>query len=146
MTNSAIAVTNGLFTVTLDFGATFTGRAFWLEIGARSGTTNGFTILSPRQPITPAPYATSAVDGSSIRSGTITTTQLAAGAVVANLNACEENVVRGIDLGPGQAISNYCEPGITFDVDQAALPGALISSANDTAQVSFLILDPGFMH
>src|SRR5262249_21462279 len=42
-----IAVTNGLFTVALDFGATsYTGQQRWLSI-----TVNG-TLLSPRQPVT----------------------------------------------------------------------------------------------
>ena len=52
-------VTNGLFTVTLDFGAgIFTGDARWLEIGVRSnGSVGAYTTLSPRQPLTPTPYA-----------------------------------------------------------------------------------------
>jgi hypothetical protein len=58
LTNSATAVSNGLFTVTLDFGAgVFNGSARWLDIGARSNGTGGFTTLLPRQPLTPAPYA-----------------------------------------------------------------------------------------
>ena len=37
LTNSAIAVSNGLFTVVLDFGASvFTGAGRWLEIGVRN--------------------------------------------------------------------------------------------------------------
>src|SRR5690349_9564236 len=38
VTNSAVGVTNGLFTVTLDLGANFPGADRWLEIGVR---TNG---------------------------------------------------------------------------------------------------------
>jgi hypothetical protein len=60
-TNSAVAVSNGLFTTTLNFSNVFNGSNYWLEIGVRSnGTTNAFTILSPRQPITPTPYAITA--------------------------------------------------------------------------------------
>jgi hypothetical protein len=57
VTNSAVVVSNGLFAVTLDFGANaFDGNARWLEIGVRKGT-NEFTALSPRQAVTPTPYA-----------------------------------------------------------------------------------------
>ena len=57
ITNSPVAVTNGLFTVALDFGeGVFTGDARWLEIAVRTGT-NDFTVLSPRQELTPTPYA-----------------------------------------------------------------------------------------
>ena len=57
VTHSATAVNNGLFTVTLDFGANvFNGANRWMEIGVRApgGT---FATLSPRQAITPVPYA-----------------------------------------------------------------------------------------
>jgi hypothetical protein len=52
-------VTEGRFTVNLDFGAdAFTGEARWLEIGVRDGgSTGGYTPLTPRQELTPAPYA-----------------------------------------------------------------------------------------
>src|SRR6185369_8470063 len=56
-TNSATAVSNGLFTVTLDFGNVFDGGNYWLEIGVRTNGGGSFTILAPRQPITPTPYA-----------------------------------------------------------------------------------------
>ena len=56
---NAVAVSNGLFTVTLDFGAgVFTGADRWLEIGVRTnGAASDFTSLDPRQPVMPTPYA-----------------------------------------------------------------------------------------
>jgi hypothetical protein len=54
-----VAVAAGLFTVSLDFASTpFTGDARWLEIGVRPGGSGGpFTILVPRQELTPSPNA-----------------------------------------------------------------------------------------
>src|SRR6516162_1567331 len=59
LTNSAVAASNGLFTVNLDFGpGVFTGPARWLDIGVRTnGSAGAFTSLTPRQPLLPAPYA-----------------------------------------------------------------------------------------
>src|SRR5208283_296750 len=57
LTNAATGVTNGLFALTLDFGGVFNGSNYWLEIAARTNGGNAFTTLSPRQPITPTPYA-----------------------------------------------------------------------------------------
>jgi Chaperone of endosialidase len=55
-----VPVTNGLFTVTLDFGTNFPGAARWLEIAVRTNATATYTTLAARQPITPAPYAITA--------------------------------------------------------------------------------------
>jgi trimeric autotransporter adhesin len=54
-----LAVSNGLFTVLLDFGgAALSGADRWLEIATRPGTNTGpHTTLAPRQLITSAPYA-----------------------------------------------------------------------------------------
>ncbi len=96
LTNAAVTVSNGLFTVTLDLGRVFNGSARWLELGVRSnGVAADFTTLSPRQPLTPAPYAihaggvdatgiTGTITPASIAAGSITTVMLAAGAVGSN--------------------------------------------------------------
>ena len=58
------AVSNGLFTVDLNFGAdVFTGYERYLQIGVRpSDSQDAYTILSPRQRLLPAPYAQYAVN------------------------------------------------------------------------------------
>ncbi|MBL8879961.1 MAG: hypothetical protein JNG88_12645 [Phycisphaerales bacterium] len=62
-----VVVADGLFTVPLDFGQQFTGDARFIEISVREDATSGncstglFTVLGPRQPITPTPYALMAV-------------------------------------------------------------------------------------
>ena len=57
LTNSATAVSNGLFTVLLNFGTQFAGADRWLEISVRTNGSTNFTTLAPRQPLTPVPYA-----------------------------------------------------------------------------------------
>lgn len=75
VTRDDVAVTDGLFTVTLDFGASaFTGSARWLEIGVRPGASaGGFTTLSPRQELTPSPNALySRAAGTATSAGNVT--------------------------------------------------------------------------
>lgn len=108
-TNSAVTVSGGLFTTTLDFGGTnWNGQSLWLQILVRTNGASGFTALSPRQPVTPAPYAITAsnlsgtlpagqlsgtilnasLPASAIFSGTVTANNLAGnGAGVTNVNA-----------------------------------------------------------
>jgi Peptidase family C25 len=54
-----VAVTSGIFTVQLDFGACgscFNGANRFLEISVKATSGSTFTTLSPRQPITSTPY------------------------------------------------------------------------------------------
>jgi trimeric autotransporter adhesin len=80
LTNSATLVSNGLFTVTLDFGNQFPGANRWLEIGVRTNGVGSFTMLVPRQPLTPTPYA---VYSANAGSATTATTAGSAGSVLA---------------------------------------------------------------
>lgn len=76
LTNAAVFVTNGLFTTTLDFGpGILTGTNLWLDLSARTNGSGSFTQLSPRQPLTPAPYAIFASAAGSL-SGSLPAAQL----------------------------------------------------------------------
>ena len=75
LTNSAVAVSNGLFNVALDFGNQFPGADRWLEIGVRTNSGGTFTTLSPRQQLTPNPYAITASSASNLL-GTLSVSQL----------------------------------------------------------------------
>ncbi|HXI89057.1 MAG TPA: hypothetical protein VNO24_03490, partial [Blastocatellia bacterium] len=58
-----VTVTNGIFTVQLDFGvcaSCFDSSARFLEIAVKPTSGSTFTTLSPRQPITSTPYAINA--------------------------------------------------------------------------------------
>jgi hypothetical protein len=60
----AVAVNDGLFTVTLDFGpGIFDGNARWLDIQVRAAGGGTYALLVPRQPVTPAPFSLFAMSG-----------------------------------------------------------------------------------
>jgi hypothetical protein len=68
LTNLDVGVTNGLFVTVISNvpAGIFNGSNLWLEIGVRTnGGAGAFTTLSPRQNLTPAPYAVTAANLSS---------------------------------------------------------------------------------
>ena len=84
---AAVPVTNGVFTVSLDFGpGLFTGAKRWLEIGVRTnGSVAAYSVLSPRQALTPSPYAIFATT-SGLASNVVN------GSVVKSLNGLKDSV------------------------------------------------------
>ena len=98
VTNLGLAVSNGIFTASLDFGpGVFEGSDRWLEIGVRRGVSAGFVPLVPRQRVNATPYAIHAanvngagisgtIPAGSIGTSTITAGMLAPGAVAESLS------------------------------------------------------------
>ncbi|HEY5909139.1 MAG TPA: hypothetical protein VJA21_00895 [Verrucomicrobiae bacterium] len=79
VTNTAVSIANGLFSVVLDFGSSpFTGSARWLEIGVRTNSIGAFVTLAPRQALLPAPYAVygSSAGSANTLSGVLPTSSL----------------------------------------------------------------------
>jgi len=60
VTNTATAVNNGLFTVSLDFGNQFSGASRWLQVAVCTNGAGNFVPLTPRQLLTATPYALTA--------------------------------------------------------------------------------------
>jgi hypothetical protein len=103
---NGLAIANGLFVTSMDFGAgAFDGTALWLEISARPNGNGLFTLLSPRQPVNPSPYALYApvaatanmtavdsVSSASIQNSTITSNKIASGQVVKSLDGLTDDV------------------------------------------------------
>lgn len=55
---AGVPVSNGVFTVTLDFNdVVFDGSDRWLEIAVKRPAQGTYTTLTPRQPLTSAPYS-----------------------------------------------------------------------------------------
>ena len=116
VTNSPTVISNGIFVVTLDFGpGVFTGADRWLEIGVRTNPGSSFTIVSPRQKLTATPYSITAINvtgpinGGLIVNGTITSAQLAAGAVTSSNIA--NGSITAAQLAAGAVASNLFSSG-----------------------------------
>jgi hypothetical protein len=100
-------VSNGLFTVTLDFGAApFMGADRWLEIGVRTnGSADPFTVLAPRPQLRPVPYALHAytagmaTTASGVAPNSVGAASLQPGAV--NSTNIEDGAIMAGDLSPG---------------------------------------------
>lgn len=69
-TKTSVSVSNGIFTVRLDFGAQFTGAARYIEISVKPSGPGPFTSLAPRQPITSTPYAVRSLNSTSADTAT----------------------------------------------------------------------------
>ena len=96
ITNAAVPVSNGLFTVTLDFGNQFPGADRWLEINLRTNGGGAFVPLNPRQQLTATPYAITAGNVT----GTVAAGQLSGAVSLANLptTALVTNGQAGVNL------------------------------------------------
>ena len=104
LTNLATPVSNGLFSLTLDFGTgVFDGGERWLELGVRTNGAASFTTLSPRQAILPVPYAIHALSSGtsgSVAAGSITEPMLSS-QLSANLTRLDatQNFTGNLGLG-----------------------------------------------
>ena len=100
LTNTATAVSNGLFTVTLDFGNQFPGANRWLDIAVRTNGNGAFTPLAPRQALTATPYAIQAANATSATgvSGAVSAAQLT-------------GTISGSNLGAGSITAAMLAPG-----------------------------------
>jgi len=107
VTNTAVAVTNGLFTTLVNFGpGAFTGTSNWLAVAVSLSGTNNFSLLAPRQQVTPTPYAL--VAGSAGGLNGLTIQQNIGSAPNYILGAADNFIAAGVDgatIGGGTNIS-----------------------------------------
>ena len=124
-----VPVTNGLFTVMLDYGASaFDGTPRWLQIAVRPGASGGtYTLLLPRQPVTATPYAIralsagtagSAILASTVAAGAVTSLSLASGAVGAA--AIADGSITRADLNPSLLNNTFWKLGGNVGSDPTA--------------------------
>ena len=130
LTNSPAAISNGLFTVALDFGAAvFTGADRWLEISVRTNGGATFSLLSPRQLITATPYAIKAAVSTAL-SGGLSSSNLSGtyGSGLALTNPANQFV--GTFTGNGVNVTNISTSSLVEDVPMVVAWGRNSSGQN----------------
>jgi hypothetical protein len=148
-TITTVAVSNGLFTVALDFGSVFTGDVRWLEIGVRTNGDAVFATLSPRQQLTPTPYAVysptagtaasaamassiaaNAVNNASIQANSITTDKILDG-TIADADIATSGISGGKIIG-GDLLAQRLEVGTNHILNGtlATIAGGSTNTAN----------------
>jgi len=132
ITNNSVVVNNGVFSLSLDFGAdVFNGASSWLEIAVRTNGGGSFTTLSPRQAVLATPYSLLANKASNL-TGLLPANQLGGTIAPAQLpSVMLTNAQTGVNLS-GTFSGNGA--GLTA-LNAANLVGTLGASNIATAQV-----------
>jgi hypothetical protein len=104
-----IQVTNGLFTVQLDFGAVFDSNTYWIEIAVRPGASTGtYTTLSPRTQITAVPQSLYSKEAKTLTAGATISGSGLTILTVENTNAAASNTLIVNHSGSdGVAVAGY---------------------------------------
>jgi hypothetical protein len=116
VTDSPVALSNGLFTVSLDFGANFPGANRWLEIGVRTNGGSAYATLTPRQPLTPTPYAIQAGNAGTLGGQSATAYVAKAGDTMTGTLRLSPPAVLAFGAGTRQMISLYDNPPYDFGI------------------------------
>lgn len=130
--NPGLALTDGIFTVQLDFGASaFTGAARYLKIEVRPANTGNYKTLSPRQELTAVPYAHGLTPGATISgsvAGGMLTLKNGTGSALWINSAGGNGVYVGTVSGNGMYVGNAAIDGVR--VYHAASDGIDITNAD----------------
>jgi hypothetical protein len=105
LTNANVLVTGGLFTTTLDFGADILAVTNnYLDIAVCTNGSDAFVELSPRQLLTTAPYAATALTAANL-AGVLANNSVQPGAAAATISGGSGNVIQnsanGATIGGG---------------------------------------------
>jgi hypothetical protein len=136
---NGVVVTNGLFQVTLDFGATvWNGATNWLQISVETNGSTTVTYLAPLQQITPVPQAIFATTASNLLgtlavgqlNGTVSLTQLPSTVVTQNEAAVTLGslTVSGLEL-PSPILISSDFGSLLYSDESGNFAGGLFSYA-----------------
>jgi hypothetical protein len=128
LTNLALSVTNGRFVTQLDFPGAFAGDERWLEIAVRPAGGGAYTVLTPRQRLTSAPYGTFALNAGNASNAATAANALALNGQPAGFYLNANNLTAGtvpsarVSGGYSNAL-NFSNAGNVFVGNGAGLTG-----------------------
>lgn len=135
-----VSVVDGVFTASLSFDdSVFDGTLYYLEIDVKLSGNGSYTTLSPRQPITPAPYAINALnakDGDI--TGVLPGTGIVGGGEIGDvtISADSSYLQRRVSSGcpAGSAIRSIASDGaVTCETDDIGDGGTIWSQSGANA-------------
>jgi hypothetical protein len=91
LTRLSVPVAGGVFSVKLDFGSNFPGANRFLEIRVKQTGGGGFTLLTPRQSVSSAPYAVQSLNATNAINATTAVTATNATNATTATNATQLN-------------------------------------------------------
>jgi hypothetical protein len=163
VTIPSVTVSSGLFATVLDFGAgAFDGNPRWLDIAVRTNGGVDFTPLTPRQALSPTPYAIYSANANQAQtaasltgplpanqlSGTISTATLADGSVtwpklapgtISRLTNPTGSATNLVVTSSGFVGINTVAPAVTLDVAGSVRTPNLIVSGSGSVSGSLTV-------
>ena len=134
LTQNGVPVTNGIFSVRLDFGSNYPGAQRFLEIHVRQTGGGAFTPLMPRQPVSNTPYSVKSLDADTATNAT----QL--GGVAANQYTLTNDPRLSDGRSPTAGSANYIQNTATqqakanFNIDGNGLIGGSLGIGTSKPQ------------
>jgi hypothetical protein len=109
LTRSNVVVTNGVFSVSLDFDNSFSGANRFLEIRVRTSGGGAFTTLTPRQAVNSSPYSIKSLNAGNATNAATATNATQLGGVAANQyvlsGATSINAATQFNIGGNRVLS-----------------------------------------
>lgn len=145
-----VAVSAGVFSVTLDFGNQFAAAGErWLEIEVRDGASNGaYTLLSPRQRISSSPFSVQTINAQfAVTAGNA---QAVGGIPAANIvNTSDPRLTdaRPPTAGSGNYVQNTAsqQPASNFNISGNGTAGGTLSGQNVNATFEYRLGGQAFL-
>ena len=148
-TLNTVAVSSGVFTVSLDFGGNaFPGASRFLAISARPSGAGSFTLLTPRQQITSTPYAVRSSSSANADTATNATNAAQLGGVAA-IQFVQTNDSRLSDpRPPTPGSSNYIQntgspQAANFNISGNGLVGGNVGIGTTAPTAKLSIISTG---